>query len=67
MYHVETVNGIKTMTDEDIFYFQRRAEAEFKLARQATKPEVVAAHRQLAEAYLGRIASAEPIRQAQHA
>ncbi|WP_242122401.1 hypothetical protein [Sphingomonas lacusdianchii] len=55
------------MTDDDIFYFQRRAEAEFKLARQATKPEVVAAHRQLAEAYLGRIASAEPIRRAQHA
>lgn len=55
------------MTEEDILYFQRRAEAELELAQQATKPEVVSAHHQLAEAYLARIASAEPVQQAEHA
>jgi hypothetical protein len=55
------------MTEDDIIYLQRRAEAELELAQQATKPEVVAAHHQLAEAYLDRIASGAPARQAEHA
>lgn len=50
------------MSDKDISYFRRRAEAELDLAQQATKPEVVAAHHQLAEAYLDRITSAEPVK-----
>ncbi|MBI0533901.1 hypothetical protein D9602_21405 [Sphingomonas sp. TX0522] len=55
------------MTEDDVLYFQRRAGAELELAQRATKPEVVAAHHRLAEAYLDRIASVEPARQVEHA
>lgn len=55
------------MTEDDISYFQRRAEAELALAQQATKPEVVAVHHKLAEAYFDRIVSAEPATQVEHA
>lgn len=56
-----------TVSEDDIGYYQRRAEAELERAQQATRPEVVRAHFQLANAYLERIASAEPARRAQHA
>ena len=55
------------MTDNDINYYQRRAEAELVMAQQATLPEVVSAHYQLADAYLERVASAEPVRRVAHA
>lgn len=37
-----------------------RAELELELAQQAMSPGVVAAHYQLAEAYLERVAAADP-------
>jgi hypothetical protein len=40
------------MSDDDISYYRRRAEAELERAQQATKPEVVKAHYELANAYL---------------
>ena len=49
---------IVTMTQEDIRYYQQRAEAELKSAHKASRPEVVTAHFRLAEAYLERIAAA---------
>lgn len=55
------------MSENDVSYFRRRAEAELVLAQQATKPEVVRAHCQLADAYLERIAVAEPAQQIEHA
>ena len=48
------------MSKDDIGYFQRRAEYELESAQQATHPDVVAAHYQLANAYLERIEAASP-------
>ena len=47
------------MFEDDQSYFQHRAEVETARAQEATKPEVVKAHYQLAEAYFGKLASAE--------
>ena len=44
------------MADDDIIYFQYRAEAELELAQHATKSEVVAAHCKMADAYFERVA-----------
>ena len=38
----------------DADYYRQRAEAELELARRASHPDAVAAHRELASAYLGR-------------
>lgn len=48
----------RAMTDDDSAYFSRRAEAERKLADQATHANVAAAHHQLADAYHSRALSA---------
>jgi hypothetical protein len=45
------------MQREDAEYFYRRAEVETEHAQNATDPKVVAAHYQLAEAYLERVSS----------
>lgn len=50
------------MSDDDLTYYCRRIELELELAQQATSREAVAAHSQLADAYLERIA-VEPVRQ----
>lgn len=42
------------MTD-DIDYYRHRAEIELEQAQQATEPEVVKAHVELANAYLERV------------
>ncbi|MDV5825739.1 MULTISPECIES: hypothetical protein [Sphingobium] len=55
------------MFEDDLIYYRRRAEAELEQAQRATKPEVVKAHCDLANAYLERVASAEPEKQSQHA
>lgn len=47
---VQTVDG---------HYFLQRAEAELELAQRATHPRAVAAHFQLAEAYLDRAYGAD--------
>lgn len=46
------------MMRDDHVYFQRRAEAELVLAERGVHPKAVAAHHQLAEAYLARVAVA---------
>jgi hypothetical protein len=43
------------MASEDIFYYERRAEAELELAQRATDSRVVKAHYDLATQYLERI------------
>ena len=43
------------MSDDDRSYFRRRAETQIQLATQATRPDVVAAHYQLATAYLEKV------------
>ena len=45
------------MFDDDVSYYQHRAEIEVERAQQATSPEVVRVHHQLAEAYLDRLAA----------
>lgn len=55
------------MPDDGRDYFQRRAEAELEQAQRATKPAVVKAHSDLANAYLERIASVIPDKQSQDA
>lgn len=50
------------MFEDDQSYFRHRAEIETVRAQEATKPEVVKAHYQLAEAYFDKLASAEPIK-----
>ena len=45
------------MSDEDVAYFYRRAEDELEMAQKAELPKVVAAHYQLASAYLERVAT----------
>lgn len=47
------------MSADDLTYYRHRAETEIELAAQATLPEVVAAHYQLANAYFERIGLAE--------
>lgn len=49
------MNGKK----DDTSYYQRRAEDELGRAQQAQHPSVVAAHYELAEIYLERIAAGE--------
>ena len=44
--------------ETDCDYWQRRAEEEVELARQASDPAVVAAHYRLSELYLDRLAKA---------
>ena len=41
--------------EDDLEYFQRRAEQELELAQKADVPAVVSAHYGLAEKYLDRI------------
>ncbi len=48
------------MFEDDRSYYQHRAEVELESAQKATVPEVVRAHHLLAEAYLGKLASAAP-------
>lgn len=54
------------MSQDDIGYFQRRAEYELELAQQATHPNVVAAHYRLANAYLERIDTVASVRRTDH-
>jgi hypothetical protein len=49
------------MFDDDRLYFQQRAEVEIERAQEATAREAMRAHRQLAEAYLDRLATLEPV------
>lgn len=49
-----------TVAAEDRAYYQRRAEAETELARKAVDAGAAQAHRELAEAYRGKLANAEP-------
>ena len=55
------------MFEDDVTYYRRRAEAELEKAQQDGRPEVVRVHYLLAEAYLERVATAEPVRQVEHA
>ena len=48
--------GDAIVTNDDLDYFQRRAEIETERATQATLPQVVAAHYALATAYFDRVA-----------
>ena len=48
------------MFQDDKTYFQRRAEVETERAQQATVPQAVRAHYQLAQAYFAKLAAAEP-------
>ena len=52
------------MSNDDIGYYQRRAETELGQAERATSPEVMRAHSELANAYLERIAEVQPVNQA---
>ncbi|MDQ0840020.1 hypothetical protein [Sphingomonas faeni] len=45
------------MLESDRSYYQHRAEVEVERAQTAMLPNVVQVHYQLAEAYLGKIAS----------
>ena len=47
------------MADEDICYFERRAEAELELAQRALHPDAVKAHYHLAGFYLDRVYGGE--------
>ena len=46
------------MAQEDVSYYRRRAEVELERAQAATAPEAVAAHYQLANAYLEKVETA---------
>ena len=48
------------MSQEDLSYYEKRAEAEIELAQKATHIDVVRAHYQLANAYLDRIHGEQP-------
>ncbi|WP_164521370.1 hypothetical protein [Sphingomonas sp. ABOLF] len=52
----------RKMFEDDRSYYQRRAEVELVRAQESTQHSVVRVHYQLAEAYLEKIASTEPIR-----
>ncbi|TFI59794.1 hypothetical protein E2493_02865 [Sphingomonas parva] len=43
--------------EDEIEYFQARAEQELELAQKANAPEVVAAHFEMASEYLERVAA----------
>ncbi|HEX9965501.1 MAG TPA: hypothetical protein VGB04_11025 [Allosphingosinicella sp.] len=45
------------MTEDEISYYQRRAEQELALARQADNPQAAFAHLALSNEYLERIRS----------
>jgi len=57
-----TYDGVFTrkMSQDDIQYYERRAEAEIVAAQQARHQAVVQAHYELASAYLDRIHGEEP-------
>lgn len=55
------------MNEDDAIYYYRRAEAELEQAQRATKPEVVRAHCQLANAYLERVDTVNAARKAEDA
>lgn len=55
------------MIDDDIAYFEHRAEAELELAQHATKLEVVAAHCQMANAYLEKITGLRAVERPENA
>jgi hypothetical protein len=48
------------MSQDDLSYYERRAEAEIAAAQQARHQAVVQAHYELASAYLDRIHGDEP-------
>lgn len=48
------------MYENDLNYYRRRAEDELRQAQQATTAKAVKAHCDLADAYLERVAAAEP-------
>jgi hypothetical protein len=54
--------GVDTlkMSQDDLLYYERRAEAEIAAAQQARHQAVVQAHYELASAYLDRIHGNEP-------
>ena len=43
------------MSDDDLNYFEGRAQTELEMAQRSETPEVTAAHYNLAEAYLERV------------
>ena len=43
------------MANDDLLYFERRAEAELELAQRSTDSRVVKAHYELAAHYLDRL------------
>lgn len=43
------------MAEDDIEYFQHRAEVELEMAQRAVTPEVLAPHVELANAYLEQV------------
>ncbi|MFD1788548.1 hypothetical protein ACFSC3_13325 [Sphingomonas floccifaciens] len=43
------------MTEDDIEYFQHRAEVELEMAQRAVTPEVMVPHVELANAYLEQV------------
>ncbi len=45
--------------DQDLEYYQKRAEEEVERARRAQSPAVVTVHYELAELYLARISPKE--------
>lgn len=45
---------------EDAAYWRRRAEEQLEMAQKATQPGIVAAHVELAEAYLERASGYAP-------
>jgi hypothetical protein len=49
------------MFEDDRSYYQRRAEVELGRAQESRLHSVMRVHYQLAEAYLEKIASTEPI------
>ena len=57
----QELRGKSQMSEYDRAYYQRRAEIETELAQRATLARVVQVHYQLAEAYLDKLASIEPV------
>ncbi len=51
---------MKSVSTEDVNYFEKRAEAEIELAASATDVRAVRAHYELANHYLDRIHGDEP-------
>jgi hypothetical protein len=62
--HVSAVNRYlkgRKMFEDDRSYYEHRAEVELARAQESTLHSVVRIHYQLAEAYLDKIASTEPV------